>query len=246
MLKINVTSLDGLSEELKGLYALKEDGSYQLKLEGYQDPGALIRAKQHERDAHNATKQRITELEGTINSLEADLEEARRVTPKAGKEDAFEQQRASYEQKIANLQKKFGEEKETLTKFLEKTHKDDVAHRLATELSETPDLLVPFIQQRLSFDLGVSGPETRVLDSEGKLSASTVDELRDEFRNNPKFAALVKGTQANGGGTSNTNGKGVSGPKDPSEYTESDRVALAKSNPAEFQRMFGNAKAPTH
>ena len=74
MLKLNVPTLDGVSDELKQFYSAQPDGTFLLQIEGYQDPGALIRAKQHERDAHNATKQNISQLEKTISQLEKDLE----------------------------------------------------------------------------------------------------------------------------------------------------------------------------
>ena len=241
-LKLILDTLEGLSPELQALY-VQEDGKFRLDIDGYQDPGALIRAKQHERDAHNATKAKVTELEGTITQLEADLETARRVKPKPGQEDAVEQVRTSYEQKLAKLKEDHQKEKDNLLGHLSKTHRDDVALRIASELSDTPDLLVPFIEKRLQFELGASGPETRVLDAEGKLSASTVEDLANEFKANTKYAALIRGSQANGGGAANSNGKGASGPKAFADMTEAERVALNSTNPAEFRRLSEAHKA---
>lgn len=241
-LKLILDSLEGLDEAFHPLYSKQTDGKFILDVEGYQDPGPLLRAKQHEREAHNATKERVQALEDELEATKTDLEEAKRAKPKAGQEDAVEQQRASYEAKIAKMKEDQQTEKENLLGHLSKTHKDDVALRLASELSDTPKLLVPFIEKRLQFELGASGPETRVLDAEGKLSASTVEELASEFKANPDFAALVRGSQSNGGGASNANGKGASGPKKPEDYNEADRVALNKSNPTEFRRLFGQGE----
>lgn len=238
-LKMTLDSLDGLDPALHSLYVKQEDGKFRLDIEGYQDPGALLRAKQHERDAHNATKARLAEMEAALRQMEEELESARRVKPKHGQEDALEQQRAAYEAKLAKIKEEHQKEKETLLGYLSKTYRDDVAMRIASELSDTPELLVPFIERRLQFELGASGPETRVLDAEGKLSASTVEELVAEFKANPKFAVVIRGSQANGGGAFNANGKGASGPKKPEEYTEKERVELFKSNRAEFDRLFG-------
>lgn len=242
-LKLILDSLEGLDAAFHPLYEQTDDGKFRLQIDGYQDPGALIRAKQHERDAHNATKAELRKLQDTISQLEDDLAEARRVKPKPGQEDALEQMRASYETKIEKLKEQLTGEKDNLLKHLEKTHKDDVALRLAADLSDTPELLVPFIERRLQFELGASGPETRVLDAEGKLSASTVEELAAEFKANTKFAALIRGSQANGGGASNTNGAGASGPKKPEDYSEQERVDLYRTNPAEFARLFGQPQA---
>lgn len=237
-LKLTLDSLEGLDEALKAFYVETEDKKFRLDIDGYQDPGALIRAKQHERDAHNNTKAELIAAREQISQLESDLDEARRARPKPGQEDAVEQQRASFEKKIEKLQNDYAKERDGLLSHLSKVHRDDVATRLASEISDTPELLAPFILNRLKFELGASGPETRVLDADGKLSASTVEELREEFKTNAKFAALVRGPASSGGGAHNTP-PGASGPKKPEEYTEAERVALHRTNPAEFQRLFG-------
>lgn len=237
-LKFVVDQIESLDEGLRAFYVKTDDGKYRLDVDGYQDPGALIRAKQHERDAHNATKADLATANATISQLENDLDEARRARPKPGQEDAVEQQRASFETKIQKLKDDYAKERDGLMSHLSKVHRDDVATRLASEISDTPELLAPFILNRLQFELGASGPETRVLDADGKLSASTVEELREEFKTNAKFAALVRGPASSGGGAQNTP-PGASGPKKPEEYTEAERVALHRTNPAEFQRLFG-------
>ena len=236
-LKLILDTLEGVEESLKPFYT-EADGKYRLDVEGYQDPGPLLRAKQHERDAHNATKAQLAETQERINELEDSLEEAKRAVPKRGQEDAVEQQRASYEAKITKLREDHQKQVEDLNRHLEKTYKDDMAMKIAAELSDTPDLLAPFIEKRLQFELGASGPETRVLDPEGKLSANSVEELAAEFKTNAKFAALIRGSGANGGGTNNGS-KGASGPVKPEDYTEAQRVKLFNENPTEFRRIFG-------
>lgn len=70
----------------------------------------------------------------------------------------------------------------------------------------------------------------RVLDKEGKPSAMTVEQLKEEYRADPEFAPFVIGSKANGSG--GVGGKGVSGNGD-----------VMKLSPVERMNAGRNAKA---
>lgn len=244
MLKFILDSIADLDPAVQALY-VQDGGKYRLDIDGYQDPAALLRAKQHEKEAHQATKDQLKALKEQVDELQEQLDAAK--APKGRKDDAQAALEESWKKKLSDKEKELQATINQLTGYLERTHKDDVAMKLASELSDTPHLLLPFIKERLKFELGSSGPETRVLDGEGNLSASTVEELAKEFKTNAQYAAIIRGSQATGGGATN-GGKTASGPQKPEDYSEADRVALARSNPAEFRRLFaqGPSRSATH
>ena len=84
--------------------------------------------------------------------------------------------------------------------------KTNTAMRLATELADGPnaELLSTFIETRLVF----SDESVKVADSKGQLTVSSLDDLATEFKNDPKFASLLKGNQSSGGGANGGNNSG--------------------------------------
>lgn len=93
-------------------------------------------------------------------------------------------------------------------------------NKLAAELGgDNAALLAPHIQNRLRYEDG----QVKVMDSNGGLTISTLDDLAKEFRNNPMFASAIVGTKANGGGAAHggkSNSSGASlGNKKWSEMT---------------------------
>ncbi len=69
-------------------------------------------------------------------------------------------------------------------------------------------LLEPHIKSRLSVEIIDDMPRVRVLDKTGKQSALTVEELAEEFKSDPLFSSVIKGTKARGPGSPNSGGDG--------------------------------------
>jgi chromosome segregation ATPase len=90
---------------------------------------------------------------------------------------------------------------------IEKEQKGNAAMKIAADLAEGSniDLLSTFINTRLSFQEG----NLKVTDGSGNLTISSLDDLKAEFKNDPKFASLLKGNQSSGGGA--TGGDNTSG-----------------------------------
>lgn len=84
------------------------------------------------------------------------------------------------------------------------------ATKLAAELaiSGSADVLLPHIQSRLTVEIKDGAPSVRVLDLQGKPTALTIDELKQEFISNKAFAPLIAASKATGGGASTTNNSG--------------------------------------
>ena len=89
---------------------------------------------------------------------------------------------------------------------IQKEQKGNAAMKIAADLAEGSniDLLSTFIDTRLSFQEGA----LKVTDGNGNLTISSLDDLKAEFKNDPKFASLLKGNQSSGGGATGGNNSG--------------------------------------
>lgn len=126
----------------------------------------------------------------------ADLTAKKVTEEKAQKDGEFE--------KLWNTSK---QEKEELVKRLETIEKANrnekvqiSAMRIATELADgdNAELLSEFVQRNLD----------KMADEAGGLSPDVLEAVKNEFRNNGKFKALLRGSRAAGGGaTGNTSAK---------------------------------------
>lgn len=234
-LKMQLDNLDGVDEALHDLYE-ERDGKFHLNLDGYEDPAALKRAKDHEKKARQAAEQQVRDLTTQVEELTEKVNEiGDDKNRKKGDVSALEQ---SYKDKIAKLEEKHQTELQGRDAQISKLLVDNVADTMAAELSDAPELLSDIIRKRLKAENG----ETRVLDANGELSATTVDELREEFRANKKYAAVIRGSQANGGG-SGGGGKGGGATKSFKDLSEKERTELARTNPAEYQRQLDAHRA---
>lgn len=234
-LKLTLDNLDGLDESLHSLYE-ERDGKFHLLIDGYEDPAALKRAKDHEKEARKKAEKELKDLRAELDELKEKLEDGDvDKNRKKGDVAALEQ---SYKDKIVKLEEKHSRELADRDSTINRLLVDGVAESMAAELSDAPELLADIIRKRLKVDNG----ETRVVDANGELSATTVEELREEFRTNKKYAAIIRGSQANGGG-SGGGGKGGGATKSFAEMTEKERTQLARENPAEYQRQFDAYRA---
>lgn len=95
---------------------------------------------------------------------------------------------------------------EKLRQGIANEKRSNTAMKLATELADGPnaELLSTFIANRLAF----SEDSVKVTDSNGQLTVASLADLTTEFKNNPKFASLLKGNQSAGGGANGGNNSG--------------------------------------
>jgi hypothetical protein len=105
------------------------------------------------------------------------------------------------EEKNQDLVQKYEKANQTIQEYTTKDQKREissVASKLASEIAydnHSAELLSDFISRRLKF----SEDGVKVTNEKGELTVSTIDELKKEFVETPKYSALVKGTQASGG-----------------------------------------------
>ena len=200
-LKLTVESLDGLDDSVKSLY--KEDnGKFRLDLDGYEDTTGL----KAQRDALlNEKKEAQRKAKEAEEAAKAAAEESAR---KNGDVAALEK---SWQEKLAATESNYKNLNESLTKQIHGLTVGQTATKLAAELaiSGSADVLLPHIQSRLTVEIKDGAPSVRVLDLQGKPTALTIDELKQEFISNKAFAPLIAASKATGGGASGSGGGGA-------------------------------------
>lgn len=181
-LKFNVNSLDDVAEGLRDQYvpvdAADPSKGFQLSVEGIpapEDTGALKRALEREREAAKKA-----------------LDEARR------KGEDIVALEASYKAREAT----FLEQIEAQAKETKRALKEKTALEVASELSGTPEVLLPHVEKRLRVEEVDGNRIVRVLGTDGKMSAMSLADLKAEFRANKSFAAVLTGSRASGSGAS--------------------------------------------
>jgi len=176
--KITPAEYAKLSPEFQAEYSQDGD-SFSLSLDGVEDTGALRRAKDNEVVARKAAQTENAALKDQVRELTE------------GTTAQVQAEAAKHTGKI-----------EKLTKFAQNALVKQVALGIATGICKTPSLLVPVIEKRLQADLDADEPATKVLDASGKVSKTTLDELKAELVANPEYRDIMLGNKASGGGAS--------------------------------------------
>jgi len=172
-----------LAEALKGIDALKAKNDELL--------GETKAAKAARREAEEKAKA-----------------EAEELARKSGDVQALEK---SWADKVAKVQADKDAEIGTMKSQLHDLTVNAAAIKLASDLSVpgSADVLLPHIARRLAMEVQDGKPVVRVLGSDGKPSASSLDDLAKEIRGNAAFAPLIVGSQATGGGAAGSKGGGA-------------------------------------
>ena len=230
MLKRSVSSLDDVEENFRGLYEEKA-GKFVLKLEG-DDPAfsSLKNEKQTLSEKLRLEKEAREAAEARLAEIDSEAEKS-----KAKKSGNFEELEASWNSKYDKLKNDYEKRISEMNSHIESMMLTSQAEKIAHEISNTPRLLARELKERMRVEYEDGKPSLKILDAEGKLSALTLDELKQEFVDNPDFAHIIIATRANGGGTADQrHGSGASAKKI-SEMTGAERIAYYRKNPQKFE-----------
>lgn len=232
MLQYKLETLEGLEEQLHSLYEEK-DGAYFLKVDG-------VVPKYH---ADKILGEKA-ELKTRLDSIEQ-----ARLEAEAERQRIEEQARIDSLKKngdIESLEKSWAErlqarEAELLQQIQEKNealYKETVevkALSIAGAIKESArPLAMGYIKSRLR--LGDDGI-VRVVDEQGNLTASTIDEFKESLKTNPMFQDIVIVNTNSGGGAAGS-GFGGGAAKKPNEYTVQEMKELRASNPELYNQLF--------
>ena len=207
MLKFQLDTLEGVDEAVRALYTEK-DGKFVLGIEGLP-----------QQEDVTGLKAKVDELLGEKKAAEKarkDAEEQARLereeaARKSGNVEELEKSWSEkYNRREAELNGMLEQERGTLSTQI----RDLTVGRTATDIASalaipgSAKALLPHIERRLSVEQRDGKPVVVVLDQQGKLSAATLDELKEEFANDTAFAPLIAGSKASGGGAAGAGGGG--------------------------------------
>jgi hypothetical protein len=232
MLKLILDDISGLDEAQQALYKKDEkSGKFHLDVDPADIPDV------------NGLKTKVQEL---LDEKKEEQRKAREAAERAAKAsgdiEALEQSwRIRLETETGSLKG----ENTKLVSQLESLTVGRAATELAAELAvvtngvSSAKALLPHIERRLKMEVGADGEvRVRVLDASGKPSALTLDQLKDEFRNDPVFAPLIAASKAGGSGADGGKDNGGGGAtKKFADMTEAERTELFRKDPAEFRRQ---------
>jgi len=147
---------------------------------------------------NESMKSKLGELLAETKKAKGAAREAQELADKEAREKAkkagdYEQLHKSSEQARQDLESKL----EALQSGIANEKKSSAALRLAGELAEghNAELLSEFIGRRLKYtDDGL-----KVVDNTGDLTIASIDDLKREFKNDPRYASLLRGNRATGG-----------------------------------------------
>ena len=225
-----VGSLDDLEDHIKELYEEK-DGSFVLKVAGLpeQEDVSGLKANYARLMDEKKEQQRLArEAQAEKDRL---AEEAARKTGDIATLEASWQ--AKFEAREAELLAESKANQDKVLKLTVGSEAQKLAQKLAVQGSS--DVLLPHIKHRLYLkDDGSVG----VLDSQGGLSAASLEDLEKEFRSNAAFKPLLAADCGSGGGA--TGGFGGGAVKKREEYTEQEMREMLDREPAKFNQIFSN------
>ena len=110
---------------------------------------------------------------------------------------------------------------------------NNAALKMAGELAEgyNAEILSESIAKRLKISDGM----LKVTDDNGELTVSTLDELKTIFKNNDRYASLLKGNQSSGGGATGGSNSGSAA----KVKTRAEFEALSQTSRVEFVKGGG-------
>lgn len=211
-----------LDEAKQALYALQGD-VYICQIEGLPQPEDVTGLKRKNEEL-------LAEKRASDERRRAAEEDARR------KEEERLAAEGNFKQLYESSQTKTAEWEQRYSQLEQSIHQRDInlaATRIATAIADgdNADILKEFIAKRLK----VAEGQVRVTDDSGNLTVSALADLQREFETSPRYASLVRGSQAGGGGAAPKSGDRVT--KTFGELRGMERVQLRKDNPAEYERL---------
>jgi len=218
--KVSEESFDTLDDSVKGLYSQGEDG-YTLNVDGVP------------KEDVSGLKRKIDELlteKKTVQQKAMEAEELARqeTAEKLRKANDFEQLYNSSESE----RQKAADELATLKANLQQQQVEGQAGRVAASLTKDT-ARANLLSQQISSRLSLVDGEVRVLDTNGNLTVSSVEELTQSIK--AEYPFLVDGSQAAGGGATG----GSSGAGDTKQVSRSDFDAMDNRKRMSFVKSGG-------
>lgn len=242
--KITKAEFDALSPEVQAFY--KASGSdYQLSIEGGPTDGTeeLERMKtkhQMAEDHRKKAEKRLADAEAREEKLKKDLASA----------SGAEAIKKIQDDHSADLERIRAERETEKKNFIDQRNdllRQQQAQRFRSEIlaeGDLADLVAERYSSRLTVEEVNGEPVVRVLDTDGKASTQSLDELQKEFVDNKAYQSVVK-IKAGGGGGASPNSPGSAGNerKKLSEMTGLEEAAFEKEDPDGYAKAVSETTA---
>lgn len=226
---IDKAAFDELEPSLQALYKAQGE-NYVLVVEGLPTGGDDLEG------LRNQVQTLLTEKKEEKRKRDAAEAEQRRLQEESQRANGeFEQLYNSSQQALEQERARLAE----LTSSIERRDLSSAAGKIASAIADGPnaEILAEFLERRLR----VVDGQVKVTDASGNLTVSTLEDLGKEFQKDPRYASLVRGSQANGGGAAGGGGGGATKTWD--QMTGMERVELRRNDPAEHARRKAAAEA---
>lgn len=191
--KLTKDEFDKLSEDLQGEY-VERDGEYFLAIEGDEDPDALRRARDREKEEAKKLRKENKEMKAKLEEIDTNDDR------KKGDIDKID---SAWKSKLEKLELERKTEREKYQSNISQSLINQTADKMAAEISTSPDVLSLHIAQRLRVEFDDDGePSLIVLGNDGK-PGNTLEGLKKEFLANKSFAGIMLASKGKGGSASN-------------------------------------------
>jgi len=231
--KITKEAHAGLSEELQKEYTIEGD-SATLKLEGEGAPSTAAVAKAE--DKLRIEKEHRKNAETARDAAEANSEKFRNDLDKAGGKEEITRIKQEHQVELEKIRTEREAEQTANKEAKNSALKKETARAFTAEHFTEEEIMGNAFAKRLSVEEINGEPVVRVLDKDGKASALSINELKQEFLDNPKLSGIIK-TQAGSGGGANPSSGGGAATKQLSEMTGTEESAFANANPEAYAAM---------
>lgn len=238
-LKYAVATLDEVPEAFRGEYVADKELGFKLAIEpgsGIEDPAELRRAHEREKTERKAAQKQLKEIQDAQAVKDEEARKAREeALKKAGDVDALQKSwQEKYDRDLAAKEAEYkpalSSMEADLTREMIDRHATSLAASLALPGSE--EVLFPHIRNRLRIEMREGARTTVVYDKAGKPSAMTMEDLKKEFMADTRFAPLLVGSRASGGGSGGGKGGGATASNKP-------RSKMSTREKSEFIKEFG-------
>lgn len=233
--QISKDALAALPEEIQKEYTLNGDTAI-LKIEGEGAPSieALTKAQEKlriEREHRQKAEKARDEAENRAEKFREDLD-------KASGKDEIAKIKADHQAELEKIRADREAEKNQLREQKASALKRETAEKFAQEHFTIPGLMVDQFAKRLSVE-DINGESVvRVLDKDGRASALSLSELKQEFLDNKEFSPIIK-TNAGSGGGANPSGGGGAAQKSLADMTATEEAQFANANPEAYAKLIG-------
>jgi hypothetical protein len=228
--RINKSGFEALDAAIQALYK-KAEGSDNYVLDVEDDDGTeLKKAKDREKQRADKAEREAREAREALEALQD--AQARREDGSLDK-DAVERLKTKHAKELKDAQDRLQSKETALSELLV----DSAATTLASDLFIAPEFHVDLVKKRLKLIEEDGKPIVKVLDADGNITENKIEDLRQEFVANEKFAPIIVASKASGGGANGGNRGGGAPTKKLSEMSATEEAAFANENPDAYAQM---------